>query len=138
MKILALDLGDVHTGTALSDSEHIIANPFKTVPTSELRPFLKNILATENISTVVVGYPKTLKGTESIQTKKTVSEKEILEDEFKSVEWALWDERLSSKQAARTKPIKNKADKLFSHSIAAAIILNSYLEHLKFKRDFEE
>lgn len=135
MKILALDLGDAHVGTAISDSEHIIANPLRTVPTANLKKFLKEILSTEDISTVVVGYPKTLAGKESIQTKKTVAEKELLEKEFSSIEWTLWDERLSSKQAARTKPTKNKAEKLHSHSVAAAIILDSYLEHLRFKRN---
>lgn len=136
MKILALDLGDAHIGTAISDNDCIVAMPLKTVPAVQLQQFLNEILKTENIATVVVGYPKTLKGTESDQTKKIVLEKERLESEYKNVEWVLWDERLTSKQAAKSHPIKNKADKLQSHSIAAAIILESYLEHLRFRKEF--
>jgi len=42
----------------------------------------------------------------------------------------LWDERLSSKRAASgTKKIMTKEEKVVSHSIAAAFILDSYLEY---------
>jgi len=127
MKILALDLGDAWVGSALSDPLRFFAKPYKTVGTADLDIFLTNIFLQEKISVVVVGYPKTMQGTESDQTRLVVATKERLESLFPLVSWILWDERLSSKQAAQLKRPKNKDDKLQQHSIAAAIILESYL-----------
>ena len=75
MKVLALDLGDSWVGTALSDPMKIIARPHETVKTKDLFNFLKNIFETEQIDTVLVGYPRTMRGTESAQTKKNTSTK---------------------------------------------------------------
>lgn len=137
MKILALDLGDVHTGTALSDAMHIIAQPFRTIPTAHLVEELKKIFQQEEIDIVVVGQPKTMKGTESAQTKKAAEQTNMLKDVFTDKKFVLWDERLTSAQAASIKKIKTKEDKLASHSIAAALILSSYLEHLRMKAFLE-
>ena len=70
MKILALDIGDKWTGTAVSDPLGIIARPYKTVETKELEIFLSETIGSENIEKIIVGYPKTMRGTESEQTKK--------------------------------------------------------------------
>ncbi len=131
MKILALDIGDRWTGTALSDPTGLLAKPYKTVQTSELIDFLTNVLATESISTIVVGLPLTLRGTESEQTQKTKAIAYELKETFGVVNWVLWDERLTSKQAKKLKRAKTKEEKLRSHSIAAALILSTYLEYVK-------
>ena len=134
MKILALDVGDKWTGTAISDALGMFARPYKTVETKALRLFLSEIMETEHIGTVVVGYPVTMRGTESDQTKKVKDLKQKLEAEFDTVEWVLWDERLSSKRAAGVRKAKNKEEKITSHSIAAAFILDSYLTYLQGKK----
>ena len=132
MKILALDLGDQWVGIAISDTLHIIAKPYTTVSLKELSVFLTKTLKEESIDTIVVGYPQTLRGTESQQTKKIVAQKEVLEKDFPSLTWVLWDERLSSKHA---QTVGKKGDKLHIHAKAAAVILDSYLLHLHFKRE---
>ena len=130
MKILALDIGDVWTGTALSDPMGIIAKPYKTVQSHNLLAFLQEIFQAEKIQTVVVGYPKTMKGTESEQTKKTTGFVEQLKTTFPTINFVLWDERLSSKRADDLKRTSRPpADKQASHSRAAAFILSSYLEY---------
>jgi len=129
MKILGLDIGDVWTGTALSDALGMFARPLKTVPSDELESFLTHILTQEKISTIVVGMPVTMKGTQSEQTKKIIAQKESLEKEYRMVKWILWDERLSSKRASTHKKQNTKDDKIASHSIAAAYILESYLTY---------
>lgn len=131
MKILALDVGDRWTGTALSDPTGLLAKPYKTVQTSELVDFLTNVLATESISTIVVGLPLTLRGTESEQTQKTKAIAYELKETFGVINWVLWDERLTSKQAKKLKRAKTKEEKLRSHAIAAALILSTYLEYVK-------
>lgn len=130
MKIMALDLGDAWVGTALTDPLRFFAKPYKTVGAADLETFLHETFAKEKISIVVVGYPKTMQGTESDQTRLVVATKEKLEIMFPAQQWVLWDERLSSKQARNIKSPKNKEEKLEQHSIAAAIILGSYLPYL--------
>ncbi|TET06699.1 Holliday junction resolvase RuvX [Candidatus Dependentiae bacterium] len=129
-RIFALDIGDVWTGTALSDSLGLIARPYKTVKTAQLEVFLKQVLTEESIEAIVVGYPRTLRGTISEQTKKVLQIKEQLEQKFTTVPWVLWDERLTSKRAEALKKKKfTKEAKYDSHSLAATFILDSYLEY---------
>ena len=130
-KALALDLGDKWVGIAISDTLKMFARPYKTVTAPELEQALATILQEEPIDTVVVGYPKTMKGRESEQTTKVVQQKEDLQNKFPNVSWVLWDERLSSQRADAVSSAKKKKkspeEKLRSHSVAAAFILDSYL-----------
>jgi putative Holliday junction resolvase len=133
MKIIALDIGDKWTGVAISDPLGIFARPYDTIKTSELFSFLENLITTEQISTIVVGLPTTLRGTQSEQTKKIIAITQELEIKFPIFSWKLWDERFTSKQAAIIKPTKTKKDKLHSHAVAAALILSGYLEYQRFQ-----
>lgn len=131
MKILALDIGDVWTGTAISDPLCIIAKPYKTIPTWDLETTLTEIINREKIERIVVGHPKTLRGTSSEQTKKTEERADKLKETFPHVVWVLWDERLSSKHAAALKKPRSASEKQAEHSVAAAYILSSYLEFFR-------
>lgn len=141
-KILALDIGDQWTGIAISDSMGILAKPYKTSASSDLEKELSNVIKENNISEIVIGYPKTMSGTESEQTKKTLVAKEKLEAAFPDMKFILWDERLSSKRAeeisfkninfqnkSKTTYLKIKEEKHKSHSLAAAFILDCYLTY---------
>ncbi len=133
MKVLALDIGDVWTGIAISDALGITCRPYKTVATEQLLKKLLELCEQEPIKTIVVGHPKTLKGTKSAQTVKTEAFAQTLEEKIPQVEWVLWDERLSSKQAEKLVRPKTKEKKLESHAVAAALFLMSYLDFLKFQ-----
>ena len=133
MKILALDIGDSWTGIAISDALGITTRPYTTVASPDLEKELTRILEEEPIQTIVVGHPKTMKGTKSEQTLKVEAHAKELENKFPSVSWVLWDERLSSKQAARLTRPKTKEKKLETHAVAAALFLMSYLDSLKFQ-----
>jgi putative holliday junction resolvase len=134
MKIIALDLGDVHTGVAMSDPDRIIAKPYKTISTEILNDFIEEIIKKEAINTIILGYPKTMMGKISAQTQKIIDTKTQLEKKFPEITWVLWDERLTSKNADKFKKGKDKEDKIRLHSIAAALILESYLEFLRIRR----
>jgi putative holliday junction resolvase len=138
MKILALDIGDRWTGVAISDPLGILPRPYDTIKTTELFTSLEKIIQKERIGTIVVGLPTTMRGTESDQTKKVIAMSETLKNLFPSLEWKMWDERLTSKQAASLKSTKTKDDKLRSHAIAAAIFLSSYLEYKRFHENITE
>lgn len=137
MKIIALDIGDVWTGTAISDSLGMFARPYQTVETKQLQTLLTALFAQESISTVVVGHPTTLRGTKSEQTKKIEASMEELKKIFPSVTWVLWDERLTSKQADKLKSPKSKDEKIQAHSVAAAFILSGYLDYLHVQKSIE-
>jgi putative holliday junction resolvase len=130
MKVIALDLGDVWTGTAISDSLKILSKPFKTIKTTELFTFLSELFVKEHIDTIVVGYPQTMKGTESLQTKKVLEQKELIAKTFPNIKIILWDERLSSKTARAIQGKKAQTQGQNEHSIAAAVILQTYLQFL--------
>jgi len=140
MKILALDLGDKWTGTAISDALRMLARPLETVETKDLPTFLTNLLANERISIIVAGHPQTLKGTNSTQTNKIEQQVKELKEQFSNVEWALWDERLTSDQASELMRGKKftKENKRYEHSVAAALILGSYLDYLRIGIEPEE
>lgn len=134
-KILALDIGDQWTGIAISDILGLLSKPYKTVGTKDLEKELKVIIEKEKIDEVIIGHPITMKGRESEQTKKTLIYKIKLEQELKNIKFILWDERLTSKRAETLSKSKTKEEKLRLHSVAAAFILDSYLEFLRFSKN---
>jgi len=132
-KIVALDLGDQWVGIAISDAIRFFARPLETVKFVDLEPHLEKLLEREKIEDVVIGNPLTMKGLKSIQTQKIHDYKQELENKFSHIKFVLWDERLSSKRAESVRISKTKDEKIKSHSIAAAFILDSYLSYLKFQ-----
>lgn len=133
MKIIALDIGDVHTGVAYADDLGILAAPYKTVATNQLMSFLAQMVS-QGVQTVVVGQPKTLKGSMSEQTYKVMSVQQTLAQQYPHIKWILWDERLTSKQARDLVAKKIKRNKEYEHEVAAAIILQSYLDALSHEK----
>ena len=133
MKIAALDIGDQWVGCAISDPLGIIAKPFKTVSSNETDNFIQELITNQKVTIIVIGYPITMRGTESLQTKKVVQEKERLAALFPEISFFLQDERLSSKYAAQLSHAKTKEEKLKSHARAAAFILETFLQSSKNK-----
>lgn len=137
MKILALDLGDRWVGSAISDALGITCRPYLTVELKDLKSFLLKTIKEENVLKIIVGKPTTFSGKNSEQTKKIIKMYDELKNYVnsnlnKELAWILWDERLSSKRAdaLKTKKGKIKEDKKMSHSVAAAFILQTYLDNL--------
>ena len=137
MKKLGIDLGDKWIGISISDGLAITCRPYKTTTKEKLVPDLVEILRDEPIDTIVIGLPITSNGTESEQTKKVRNQKEAIEKEVsesisRTMKWVLWDERLSTKRAhttlKRTKKKAAKKNPQQDHAIAAAFILQSFLD----------
>jgi len=128
MKALGLDIGDVWVGSALSDAVGIISCPYRTVTLQDLDNFLTQLFEEESIGTVVVGHPITVGGMVSKQTEVVEKIFEKLRARFPQKKWILWDERFSTKRAlSLMKERKKQREK--EHSIAAAFILQSYLDY---------
>lgn len=136
MNIVALDIGDVHTGIARCDTLGMFATPYKSIATKDLIAWLNEFLLLHETEpyTFVIGYPKTMRGTASEQTNKIIEQHKNLTAHYPQAQWVLWDERLTSQEAKKRAHKQIKQNKNYEHAVAAAIILQSYLEHLRFKR----
>lgn len=138
-KILALDYGDRWTGIAISDATGTLARPHSSVLSTDLIPYLTTLLEKENIGTVIVGIPITMKGGDSAQTTATRERMANLAKEFPDITVMGWDERLSSKRAQSLGASKNSATgKDSEHARAAAFILDSYLNYRAFHAQLDD
>lgn len=133
MRVLGLDIGDKWTGVAVSDPTGIVCKPLKTVQTEDLEAFLTDFAKQSKLTEIVYGMPLTCMGTAGEQAKKTVIivnklKKIVTESVLNSVEFTAWDERRTSKMAQMTRTASRRGSKLDEHSVAAAFILQNYMD----------
>ncbi len=133
-KALGIDFGLKRTGIAITDDLCIIASPLTVVDSTNLMKFLSDLINKDNISTLVLGYPTRLDGSDSHITENVRILKSELEKNFLDVKVVLQDERYSSSEsmkvvykAGKKKQLKEKG---LIDKISAAIILQDYLETL--------
>jgi len=146
MKVLGLDLGDRWVGIAISDGLQMTCRPLKTATVDTAVNELIQIFKQEHIEKIIVGLPTTMRGTSSEQTEKIKQQANSLLQELntkikKNIPHEFCDERLSSKRAQSVMIEKNtqkKGDKNKEHSIAAAFILQNYLDAQAFKKATQE
>lgn len=102
-RICALDLGAARVGVALSDDLGIMAHPRGALaarPRPKLLAALKEIVTTEGVSRIVVGFPLDMRGTEGEAARRARGlAQEIADATDCDVE--LFDERLTTVQAKR-------------------------------------
>ncbi len=137
-RILAIDYGKKRAGIAVSDPLQIIANSLTTVGTHELFDFLNDYFAREQVSTIVVGYPKQMNNLPSEAVNYINPFIRKLRKIWPDKELVLMDERFTSKLAMQTmidgglKKSKRR-DKALIDAISATIILQSYMDFIKTK-----
>lgn len=133
-RILALDLGEVRIGVALSDSLGITAQPIGFVERVGSRKDLVRIaeLAREHgVKRVVIGLPLLLSGDEGRAAALSREFKDGLERRTDGVEVVLWDERLTSVEAERSMiqgQVRRGKRRQKIDTLAAVLILQSYLD----------
>ena len=87
MKKIALDVGDKTVGIALSDELGITAQGLMTLERVGVRMDTTKVLdlvKEHNCDTIVIGLPKKLDGTDSIQTEKVYEFRTMLENKMRS------------------------------------------------------
>lgn len=142
MKIMSLDVGDKTIGVALSDELLITAQGVKTILRSNIKKDTGDIISIieeNNVNKVIVGLPKNLNGTDSIQTEKVYQFKEKLVNKLRStgkpdIEVIFWDERFSTVIAENIliqADMSRKKRKDVIDKMAATVILQSYLDYIK-------
>lgn len=149
MKIIALDVGDKTIGVALSDDLLITAQGLMTIERVGIRKDTGKIMELiweYNCSTVVVGLPKNLNGTDSIQTEKVYEFKTMLENKMKSsgmsqIGIVFQDERFTTLMAEKVlieADVSRKKRKDVIDKQAAVLILQGYLERQRNIRQNQE
>ena len=137
MKYLGLDLGSRTLGVAISDITGTIATSYTVIRHQEeydrLLSEVEKIVKEENISKIILGFPKNMNNTIGPKGELSLEFKEKLEKKL-NIEVFLQDERLTTRQAesvliknnTRREKRKKVIDKL-----AATIILQSFLDKEK-------
>ncbi|MBS5284248.1 MAG: Holliday junction resolvase RuvX [Clostridiales bacterium] len=146
MRIMGLDYGSKTVGVAVCDPLGITAQTVETITRKDenkLRRTLARIeaLAKEyEIEQIVLGYPKNMNNTIGERAQKTEDLKEALERRT-GLPVILWDERLTTIAAERVlmeSGVRREHRKESVDRIAAALILQGYLDHLSMtKKDGE-
>ena len=132
-RILAIDYGQKRTGIAVTDTMQMIANGLTTVETKDLGRFIVDYVATEEVSTIVVGKPTQMNGENSENMKRIEPFFNRLKKLFPHKEVIYYDERFTSvlaHQAMLQSGIGKKArqNKALVDKISATIILEDYLQ----------
>ena len=138
LRLLGLDVGDRRIGVAVSDPTGSLASPVEVYRRRDVPSDVRHVveLLDEYEATgVVVGLPKNMNGTEGPQAEKTRDFANALTRQGISV--SLWDERLSTVEATRRMVEQRHKKRGIQERIdseAAALILQTYLDHVRLRR----
>lgn len=136
-RLLAIDYGQKRVGVAVSDPLQITANGLDTVPTHMIMEFLKKYTSTEQVERFIVGSPKQNDNCDSSNMARVKSFVKQLEKAFPEIPISMVDERFTSVLAHRAMidgglHKKARQNKALVDKIAATIILQSYMESLRY------
>ncbi len=129
MRILGIDHGLAHLGLASGDTESKLALPLDTIHEKELEQqvaTVADIVLEEDVEAIVVGFPLSMEGDALEQAEKTQEFIDALAEVVK-IPIHQEDERFSSEFAKRQKQ-EDPDGKFDEHALAAAAILQTYLE----------
>ena len=139
MRVMGLDYGDKTIGVALSDALLITAQPLVTIERERWNKLRKTyqqleaIIAENEVEKIVVGKPLNMNGTEGERVERTRAFIEELSKRT-GLEIVEVDERLTTVEADRILAdtgVAASGRKEYIDKMAAAIILQSYLDGLK-------
>lgn len=138
-RIMALDVGDKTIGVAVSDSLHITAQGITTIERIGIKKDTTKVLdliREYDCDTLIIGLPKNLNGTDSIQTEKVYEFRTKMENKLRSsgmgdMKVDYQDERLTTVMAEKVlieADLSRKRRKEVIDKQAAVLILQSYLD----------
>ena len=130
---LGLDIGDRRIGVALCDAEGILASPLTIINREDETADIKAIIDIINryeVKQVIVGLPRSMDGSLGMQARKVKDFTQKLCG-YIEVPLEFRDERLSTvsaKRLMREASTKKTKKKTRDDAIAAALILQGYLD----------
>ena len=140
-KLIGVDYGSVRIGIAMSDELGMMAFGKMVIKNDAtlFNSFLK-IIQSENISSIILGYPMNLKNEKTAQTleveKFEEKLKQFLSANNLNIDVIRWDERFTSKMAqesmiASGMKKKKRQEKSNLDIISATLMLQSYIDSQK-------
>ena len=133
MRVLALDIGEVRVGVAVSDPVGRVASPVTVLPAQEVLAHaatFRRVLEDWEPELLVCGLPRTLAGEEGPQAERIRAQAEkIARSCGLPLEFA--DERLSSAEAKRILREQGLSERSMRgrvDSVAASLFLQSWLD----------
>lgn len=137
-RILGLDIGSKRIGVAVSDEEGMLASPTTMVERGRNdRAAFRKLIERWQPVLLVSGLPTGLSGREGPQAAETRAYAESLADDL-DLPLDYYDERLSSAIAERAlleAGVRRERRKERIDSMAAAVMLQGYLDHQRTRRD---
>lgn len=132
---LAVDVGAVRVGIALSDPAPMLATPLVTLQRDEtggadLRQ-LTDLVAEHEVVEVIVGLPKTLAGRHGAAAEAAESYAEALAERIDPIPVRFSDERLTTVTASRMlsqRGVRGKRQRAVVDQVAAVEILQAWLD----------
>jgi len=132
-RIMALDVGEVTIGVAVSDPLEVTAQPLTTVRRQGRRTdlaALRRLVDEHEVTQVIVGLPLRLGGERGSAALEAEAFAAWLREAL-SLPVTTWDERLTSVQAERVlleADVSRRRRREVIHQMAAALILQSWLD----------
>ena len=143
MRILALDVGDKRIGLALSDPSGMLASPFRVLQRVGPRKDpaeVARIAAEQGAERILVGIPLSMDGVARAQAQAVQAFCEALRART-PVPIITWDERLTTVEAQRRlrqAGAKGQRRRERDDAVAAAVLLQAYLDSLRVQREWAE
>jgi len=139
MRLHGIDYGDSRIGLSISDELASFAHPYRTVQ-RDTKVFheIRQIVERERITGIVIGLPKNMDGTLGQSAAKAKAFGGELALVIPATNIMFWDERLTTIEAQRALHAagKNaKQSKKMIDQVAAQILLQSYLDSLRWAAD---
>ena len=135
-KYLGIDFGLKRIGLSITDQEKIFAFPLTTIEFDNAFNFFQDLFLKEEVSKVIIGYPKRLSGVDSDIESSIKIFITKFNKQFPEIEIERFDERFTSKLASKAIVSsglgkKKRSDKSLIDKVSAAIILQDYLTYNK-------
>jgi putative Holliday junction resolvase len=143
MRFMGLDFGSKFIGIAVSDEAGMIASPRESLRRAGLEKdikYLTELARGEEVGEILVGMPFSLDGSEGPQAKKVMEFSHTLQ-ERSGIQVRPWDERLTTVAAQRALVegnVSRARRKQVVDKVAAALMLQSYLDYRNLKQASEE
>ena len=130
-RVLALDIGSVRIGAAVSDPSRIIAQGLGVWQIDSWREELDSCVKKFNPAVIVLGLPLRTDGKKSDAAERVLTLQESLKADYPEIEFITWDERFTTVIAQKMlidADISRRQRRKTVDKIAAVLILESWLE----------